>query len=170
MGHVRAIADNRVVLDDGELDLSPGTLFVNCSADGIPRKPVQPIFQPGKIVPQYVRACSPTFSGALVAKVELLFGDDEEKNALTRPTPIPDSPADWVQIELNQALNSAAWRENKALSQWLAGSRLDQFTAMMLRAFSEGDEAKIGLLDRYRTAIRPAVERMGKMVAASTSA
>jgi hypothetical protein len=168
MGHVRAVSENHLVLDEGEIDVPGGAVLVNCSADGIPRKPIQPIFKPGRIVPQYVRACSPTFSGALVAKVELLCDNDEEKNALTRPTPIPDAPEDWIQIELNQALNSAAWRENQALTEWLVRSRLDQFAAMIMRAFSEGDEAKMHMLDRYRASIRPAVERMSKMVAAET--
>lgn len=168
MGHVRAVSPDKVTFDEGELDVSRGAVFVNCSADGIPRKPAEPIFQPGRIVPQYVRGCSPTFSGALVAKVELLFDNDEEKNALTKPTPIPDAPEDWVEIELNQALNSAAWREHQALSEWLARSRLDQFTAMMFRAFSESDDAKIQMLDRYRASFRPAVERLKEMVAAGT--
>ena len=75
--------------------------FINCSADGIPRRRPHPIVQPGRRVPQYVRMCSPTFSGALVAKVETLLDNDNEKNVLTKPAPIPDMPADWIEIELN---------------------------------------------------------------------
>jgi len=168
MGHVCSISPGKVTLEQGELAVDEGALFINCSADGIPRKRPQPIFQPGRIVPQYVRMCSPTFSGALVAKVETLLDNDDEKNALTKPAPIPDVPADWVEIELNQAANRAAWQQHDDLLGWLARSRLDQFTMMALRAISEGDQAKLQLLERFQKAIPPAVGNMASMVAAGT--
>ncbi len=168
MGHVRAISPGRMLLDEGQVAVASDAIFVNCSADGIPRKPPQPIFQPGRIVPQYVRMCSPTFSGALIGKVELLFASDEEKNALTRPAPIPDSPADWVSIELNQAANRAAWQQHNELQSWLARSRLDQFTMMSLRALSEGDKTKVQLLERFLGSVQPAVKRMTELVAAAS--
>jgi hypothetical protein len=167
MGHVRSISRQKLVLDGGELSVPEDTVFINCSADGIPRKQPQPIFRPGRIVPQYVRMCSPTFSGALVAKVELLFDNDGEKNALTNPAPIPDVPADWIQIELSQAMNRFAWEQHEKIREWLATSRLDQFTMMALRAVTEGDSSTLQLLERYRQAIRPAVENMTAMVGAS---
>jgi len=169
MGRVGSISPGQVKLDQGNLSVDEDTVFVNCSADGIPRKAAQPIFQPGRIIPQYVRMCSPTFSGALVAKVELLFDRDDEKNALTKPTPIPDVPFDWIEIELNQAANRFAWEQHEALRDWLSRSRLDQFTMMALRAVSESDEPKLKLLEHYRGAIRPAVENLVKLIGTAQS-
>ena len=158
-----------MLLEGGTVSVAPDTVFVNCSADGIPRKKLGPIFQGETIVPQYVRTCSPTFSGALVAKVELLLDNDDEKNRLTLPTPIPDEPADWVDIELNGAANTLAWMRNEALMTWLLGSRLDQFSKMTFQAAADGDQAKMQLLERYRKAIKPAVARMREMAAAQAA-
>ena len=71
-----------------------------------------------------------------------------------------------LEIELNQAANRAAWQQHDELISWLARSRLDQFTMMALRAVSEGDQAKLNLLERHRRAIPPAVGNMAAMVAA----
>lgn len=166
MGHVLALVPGLIELEGGKVEVAPDTVFVNCSADGIPHQQLGPIFQGERIVPQYVRTCSPTFSGALIAKVELLFDTDEEKNALTRPAPIPDAPVDWVHMELNQTANTAAWMRNEALMAWLTNSRLDQFSKMMFRAAAEGDADKMQLLERYRSSIKPAVARMRELVAA----
>ena len=169
LGHVQELRPAEMLLEGGTVSVAPDTVFVNCSADGIPRKKLGPIFQGETIVPQYVRTCSPTFSGALVAKVELLLDNDEEKNRLTLPTPIPDEPADWVDIELNGAANTLAWMRNEALMTWLLGSRLDQFSKMTFQAAADGDQAKMQLLERYRKAIKPAVARMREMAAAQAA-
>ncbi len=164
MGRVQQIEPGLVTLDSGTLSYADGAIFVNCAADGIPYKPPQTVFQPGKIVPQYLRNCSPTFSGALIAKIELVFKSDAEKNTLCRPTPIPDKPEHWITMELAMAANSAAWRAEPALKEWLVKSRLDQINRMISRAITENDVAKLQLLERYTAAIQNGSKRLIELV------
>lgn len=168
LGHVRAIEAGRIVLQHGEVDVAADTVFVNCSACGIPRKPPQPVFQPGRILPQYLRVCSPTLSGALIAKLELSALDDAEKNALSTPVPIPDMPFDWMTMQLAMMANSVAWQRCDWLMPWLAASRLDQFTRMGARALAEPDSANHKVLNRYRAAVKPGLERLTQLVAAGS--
>ena len=119
MGHVLALEPDRIVLEHGEVPTSPGHVHVDCTADGIPRKAPEPIFQDGRIVLQYVRRCSPTFSGALIAHVEATAdGDDAEKNRLCAPIPPPDEPDDWLRMHLAGAGNAAAWSQSQPSCCW----------------------------------------------------
>lgn len=164
-GRVRSIEAGRLVLDGGEVAIAKDAVIVNCSASGIPRKPPRPMFQGGKIEPQYVRTCSPTFSGALVAKVELLDRSDDEKNALCTPVPIPDKPSDWPMMQLSNAMNSTAWQKEESLVQWLINARLDQFTKMAFQAQSRPDSAESRTLERYRNAMRSGGESLARLAA-----
>lgn len=165
LGRVQAIEKGKITLAHGVREVSPDAIFVNCSACGIPRKPPQPIFQPGKIVPQYVRMCSPTFSGALAAKLELSLVNDADKNALARPVPIPNAPADWLGIQLAMGMNSASWQSNEGLMKWLSRARLDQYNAMGMRAQMETGTKNRPIMDRYRAAVRPGLERLTELIA-----
>jgi len=166
LGHVTAIRPDRILLDEGQVETSPGHVHVNCSADGIPRKPAEPIFRPGRITPQYVRWCSPTFSGALVAHLEATLDDDAQKNALCTPTPVPDAPLDWLRMRLHDMGNQRVWAESPEIQAWLIDARLDLFSAMTARAMQEGAPEHLAILERYRNAIRPAVARLQLLAAA----
>jgi hypothetical protein len=165
LGHVRAIEPGQIVLERGTIPTSPRHLHVHCSADGIPRKPPQPIFQGERIVPQYVRRCSPTFSGALIAHLEATLAGDAEKNALCTPVPIPEEPLDWLRNLLADATNRFLWSKSPDLEAWLVGSRLDTFAAMVARARQESLPANKAILDRYREAIKPGTAQLFKLLA-----
>jgi len=165
LGHVTAIEPERIVLEHGVVPTSPGHVHIHCSADGIPRKPPAPIFQGGRIVPQYVRRCSPTFSGALVAHLEATLADDSEKNALCTPVPIPDEPLDWLRIQLQDARSSFLWSKSPDLQKWLIGARLDTFSAMIARAVQQPTPANSAILGRYGQAIKPGVAQLSRLLA-----
>ncbi|MCL4745083.1 MAG: NAD(P)-binding protein [Burkholderiaceae bacterium] len=164
LGHVAAIESERIVLEHGVVPTSPGHIHVHCSADGIPRKPQQPIFQNGRIVPQYVRRCSPTFSAAMVAHIEATFGSDEEKNALCTPSPIPDEPIDWLRMQLSDARNNYLWSKSAQLRQWLASARLDAFSAMIARVDDDSAPEHAAILERYFGALVPGTERLRRLL------
>ena len=129
LGHVRAIGRDRIVLDGGEIATSQEHAHVHCSSAGLPRAAAQPMFQPGLIVPQYVRRCSPCFSAAFVAHVEAsVEGDDHAKNALCGPVSVPEVPLDWLRMQLQTARNQLQWSRDPQLQSWLMNSRLEAFT------------------------------------------
>ena len=165
MGHVKAIEPERIVLDQGQLPTSAGNIHVNCSADGIPRLPEQPVFQGDCIKVQYVRWCQPTFSGAFIAHVEATLSNDDEKNALCRPVPIPDAPIDWLRMQLAAAQNNYAWSKSPEIQKWLFGARLDGYAAMFARAGKEPTAENTAIIERYLQALKPGVAQMGKLLA-----
>lgn len=165
LGHVSAIEPGRIVLEHGTVPTSPDHVHVHCSADGIPKRKPQPIFQEGKILLQYVRRCSPTFSGALVAHLEATLDDDATRNAMATPVPIPDEPIDWLRNQLADARNSLAWRQSPELQRWLVESRLDTFSAMIARAMREPTPASSAILERWGRAIKPGVARLAELPA-----
>jgi hypothetical protein len=154
-----------IVLQGGTAPTSPHHVHIDCSADGIPNKSPVPIFQPGRIVPQYVRRCSPTFSGAFVAHLEATLGDDAHKNALAAPVPAPQIPNDWLRMHLQSAKNSAQWMQTKGLPSWLAASRLDGFSAMIARALENPDPANAAIFQRYRQSLQPGLARLAQLLA-----
>jgi hypothetical protein len=163
-GHVKAILADRIILDQGEIPTSLRHIHVHCSADGIPRLPEQPIFQGDRIKVQYVRSCQPTFSGAFVAHVEATLSSDEEKNALCRPVPIPDTPLDWLRMILANAQNRAAWQNSPDLLKWLYGARLDGYTAMFVRAEQEARPENKAIIECCRQALQPGLTQIAKLL------
>ena len=165
LGRVQAIEPHRILLDRGSVPTSPDQVHIHCCADGIPRRPPQPMFQPGRIVPQYVRHCSPTFSAALVAHVETRFDDDASKNALCAPVTLPDEPLDWLRMLVQEARNAAEWRKHPDIRQWLAACRLNAYAALMERGAREPMQEHKEILRRFRDACAPALERLAQLLA-----
>jgi len=170
MGRVTAIEPERIVLEGGTVPTTTRHVHVDCTADGIPRRRPRPIFDADRIVPQYVRRCSPTFSAAFVAHLEVTIDDDAQKNALCAVSAVPDAPADWLTNQIADARNALAWSKSPELQRWLAGARLDGFTAMFARAMSEPTPTTAAILQRYGSAIRPAIARMTELVRQETAA
>jgi hypothetical protein len=167
LGRVTALEPARIVLDHGARDMPADATYINCSADGIPRKPAQPIFQGDRILLQYARRCSPTFSAALIAHIEAMPADDAAKNALVTPVPAPDEPLDWLRMHLADAHNRQRWSQSPALQAWLVNARLDRFTAMIMRALTSGNGEHAALVQRYGAAMGPGLRRMGELLNAA---
>ena len=164
-GHVTAIEADRILLQQGEVPTSPKHVLVNCSADGIPRLPAQPVFQEGCIKVQIVRTCNPTFSGALIAHLEATLSSDQEKNDFCRPIPVPNRPIDWLSMVLTNAQNSGAWRRSPELQKWLHDARLDGYTAMFVRALrQDAASSQRATLDRYTQVLQPGLSRLARLL------
>jgi hypothetical protein len=170
LGRVQAIERDRIVFAQGELATSPGTVHVHCSATGLPRAPLEPVFQAERIVPQYVRRCSPSFSAAFIAHLEATLASDEEKNALCRPVRVPEVPLDWLRMHLDSAANQLRWSQRPELQAWLRQSRLDAFMALFeqagAQAASQGDTRWPALQQRLREARPDGLRRMKELLAA----
>ncbi len=164
LGRVSAVEADRIVLEQGVIPTSPQHLHIDCSADGIPKKPAVPIFQGARIVPQIVRRCSPTFSAALVAHLEATLSGDAEKNAFCVPVPVADEPLDWLRMQLADARNNRLWSQFADLRRWLFRARLDAFSGMISRANAEPTAARAEILERYGLAIKPGLARLSELL------
>jgi hypothetical protein len=164
LGHVRAVESTKVILEQGELPLSPNTLVVDCSASAIPRRPLVPVWDGKRITLQMVRTCQPTFSAALIAHIEATFDNEPEKNSLCAPVPSPYLDIDWLRMLAVSVKNRAAWAQHPGIEQWLAQSRLDSFFASMRRV-QPTDIDRLAVLQRYRGAVMPAMAKLPQLLA-----
>ena len=104
-GRVKSVAKGQMVMDEGQVSLPDETLFIDCSADGLERRPVQSVFSGDQLTLQAVRTCQQVFSAAFIAYCELNFTDESEKNTICTPVPHPDNHIDFLRTTLSNAMN-----------------------------------------------------------------
>lgn len=127
LGRVREIRSDALVLDGGEITTSPANLHIDCTADGLERRPVLPVFDGTRINLQSLRTCQQVFSAALVGHVEATYDDAGIKNDICTPVPHPDDHMDFLRTTLADLANEARWSEDDALREWVDSSRLNAF-------------------------------------------
>lgn len=162
MGRVLALEPDRMVLTGGERVTKPGTLFIDCTASAVERRPPVPVFQPGLIVPQMVRLPQPCFSAALIAWVEAHVEGQAAQNALTSAVPLPDGIKDYPRACLVNLFNQGIWSQNPALSAWIRDCRLDGF-AKVIGSVSPEDSARIAILQQMRPAAMAAMANLQRL-------
>jgi NAD(P)-binding Rossmann-like domain len=164
-GRVQAIEPDALVLDGGRVAMEPGTLCIDCTASAVEPRPMQPIFQPGKIVLQLVRAPLPSFSSAMIAYVEAHYGDDKQKNQLCGNVPFPENLTGYVRTMAANMMNQMQWSQDKTLREWMRASRLDGFGKVMASA-DRSDTEKMAILEKLRSQAMAAMGNMPKLIAA----
>lgn len=125
LGHVQDIKSHTIVLDRGTVGAAPSTLYIDCTADGLERRPPLAVFDGDRITLQTVRGCQQVFSAAFIGHIEATYADDATRNELCGPVPHPDADIDWLRMTLAYNANLLRWLDDQALMTWLDGSRLD---------------------------------------------
>lgn len=118
LGHIRHVEPKRIVLDQGEATMAADALVVHCAAQGLQYRPLVPIWQPGSITLQPVRAGFPCFGAAIAGYVEATVSDDDEKNRLCAPSPFPDTPTTWAAMQAVGAKAVAAYSKHPGIKAW----------------------------------------------------
>ncbi len=161
---VTALEADRMVLTGGERAMPPGTLYVDCTASAVERRPPVPVFQPGLIVPQMVRVPQPCFSAALIAWVEANVEGEAAQNALTSAVPLPDGIVDYPRACLVNLFNQGMWSQHSALSAWIRDCRLDGF-ASLIGSVTPEDSARMAVLQQLRPAAMAAMANLQVLAA-----
>jgi len=156
LGRVQRIDHDQIVMDDGEIETGPGVVHIDCTADGLEKRPVVPVFNSDTITLQTVRTCQQVFSAAFIAHVEVSYDDEAVKNELATVVPHPNTDIDWLRVTIANGMNSARWRQDPDLSAWLHESRLDAFSELRIASGDTGAETE-ALLQRAAAAGIPAV-------------
>jgi hypothetical protein len=166
MGHVQSIGTDEIALDGGTIPTDARAVHVDCSADGLARRPPVPVFDGDHLTLQAVRTCQQVFSAAFIAHVELTGDDHAAKNALCGPVPHPDSYTDWMRSTFAQAMNVIAWGADPDLQAWLAGARLDGFSSIG----TTRDAEVLTLGARLLEAMPAALENLTRLIAEADAA
>jgi NAD(P)-binding Rossmann-like domain len=156
LGRIERIEADKISLTQGKVASRPNTLYVDCSAAGLTRRPSVPVFGGNSITLQMVKPIQPVFSAALVARVETLDLPETDKNTLCLPTVVPDTPIDWLLVMLAGLSAQATWSANSDVKAWIASTRLDTF-GMMARAVRPSDITRLDLLKRLSASAMPAI-------------
>ncbi|MEM9748228.1 MAG: NAD(P)/FAD-dependent oxidoreductase [Actinomycetota bacterium] len=165
LGRVRRLTAERMELDGGTVDTPDEVVYVNCTADGLERRPIVPVFDDATITLQTVRACQQVFSAALIGRVETLPEIDRAtKNELATVIPHPDTPHDFLTGTLAHIHNMGRWSQHAELAAWMAGTRLSP------GSLADDDEAAGDRGLDLETAIRAAVNLDGFIAASDSGA
>ncbi|WP_142271526.1 NAD(P)/FAD-dependent oxidoreductase [Mycobacterium sp. AT1] len=151
MGRVVALEPGRIVLEDGTVAVDTSALFVDCTGDGIGTRPATTVFAGDRITLQSVRTCQPTFSAAVIARVEAMSLGDDAKNDYCRPVPHPTKPLDWITMTVEFNLNQLRWFDDPDLMAWLNGARLNA-ASHMLAADADATDVFRQIAPRLRAA------------------
>jgi len=165
-GRVQAVDAQGLNFASGTETMPMNTLYIDCTASALDvLRTTEPIFQPGKIVPQLVRAPLVSFSTALVAYVEAHYADDAQKNALCQPVPLVGGLGDYVHTQQLNLANQFAWSQDKGLRNWIRTIRLDAFSRLVA-AVAPTDTDKVALLGQLRAGSLAAAANIPKLLAA----
>ncbi len=163
-GHVRAVDAGGLTFDNGKVAIEPGTLYIDCTASAVEKRPAVPIFQGDRIVPQLVRAPQPAFSAALVAYVEAHYDDDAKKNELCATVPFPDGIELFPATNIVNMMNQVRWGQDAKLRDWIRNSRLDGF-GKVIAAADPNDARTAAIMAKIQAHGMAAVMNLQKLAA-----
>lgn len=164
LGRVRAIETDRMVLDGGELEAQPDTLYIDCTAVALQRPKVVPIFNGRRITLQLVRFPQLPFSAALIGFLEATLASDEEKNSFVTPIRLPDTISDYLVALVPDIMNRQACNHHAAVRDWVSASRTDGF-AKVVAEIDPNDAEKRAIMERLRDSAKAAAQNMPRLLA-----
>jgi cation diffusion facilitator CzcD-associated flavoprotein CzcO len=166
-GRVRRIAVGRLLLDGGEVMTSPGEVYVDCTAKGIPHRPARPIFEGDRITCQYVTTGIASWSAATIAAVESSDLDTDGKNALCPPVSYSGDVVDVLDFARVGLVGSLARASVPELAAWNESCRLNPLHGVGQR----GSDSDIAAGFRaIMTWIGPALDNLSKRTARAACA
>lgn len=164
LGHIREITPGRIVLARGEAKVAPDATIVHCAASGIKYPQLVPIWNRESITLRSVRAALPCFSCALIGYVEATRDDDTEKNRVCLPSPLPDTPASWIRMQVVSNRAARAFTAEPDIRAWADATPLNLSRVTPERA---DDPLVQAARDRYRAHVRSGMAKLEAFVGAS---
>lgn len=143
-GRVRHIERNRILLEGGDVGTSADRLYVDCTAEGLPRPSPRPIFESHRITIQPMREGSPTFNAALIGYLEATRDDVDEQNSLAPTNPYPTAAEDWVRARHIGMIAQRGWDQTPDVRDWIESSRLNVASGLGDHAGEPGVAQAIG--------------------------
>lgn len=151
MGRVVRIEPTIIVLEKGSIATVANKLHVDCSADGLSKRPARPVFEGSTIRLQSLFMCQQVFSAAVIGQVESRYKDESMKNALCQVVPHPEFSRDFVAAMATSMANMSSW--GRRFPRWLRRSRLSfAHHESLFKLFTSGMRA--------RRFVPAAIERM----------
>jgi hypothetical protein len=110
-----------------------------------------------------VRPYQPVFSAAFIAHVELSYADDETKNRLCAPVPLPNHDTDFLRFTAVSLANQYQWNTEPELRKWIAGNRLDG-PSKLLQRIKPDESEKMQIVKRIQDSVPRAAANLHKLL------
>lgn len=138
-GRVERITSTEIQLQKGNVSYTERSLFVDCSANGLSKRPDIPVFSEHKITLQSVLFCQQVFSAATIARLALTNISDKKRNQIV-PVPHPEYKEDWPSVLATSLQNLLLIHRYFPL--WMFRSRLNFMShEPILQYFKYGTKA-----------------------------
>ena len=160
-GHLTSVDRGRLTFADGSVDIADDAVVVHCAAPGLKYPPLVPIWGRAAITLQPVRAGAPCFAAALVGYVEATRQDDDEKNRVCPPSPLPDSMAQWARMTVLGTRAAMAYSAEPDIKAW------SDRVALNPARTPPGHPATPGLdraRERLAAHVRPGLARLAELM------
>uniref|UniRef100_UPI001F0C55C8 NAD(P)-binding protein n=1 Tax=Microbacterium sp. CPCC 204701 TaxID=2493084 RepID=UPI001F0C55C8 len=161
-GHLRKAERGRLCFAEGDVRIPDDAVIVHCAAPGVKYPGLVPIWRPGVITPQPVRAGFPCFGAALAGYVEATRDTDDEKNAVCRPSPYADTPIDWAAMQVIGGDASLAMAKEDDIRRWSNDTTLNPSRIPPERA---DDPVVVAAVQRLRESGGAARQRLAELAA-----
>ncbi|MEZ5060657.1 MAG: hypothetical protein R2700_03920 [Solirubrobacterales bacterium] len=122
--------------------------------------PLVPIWSDEAITIQPVRAGFPCFGAALIGYAEATRDTDEDKNRVCHPSPLSDTPADWMVMQVIGGRAAQAFNAEPDIREWAGGVALNPSRIPPERA---GDADVTEADQRFRATVEGGIEAMAAL-------
>lgn len=167
-GRVAAIEPGAIRFADADVTVPENSLFIDCTASAIVRKPPVPVFDGDTVTLQMIRGGQPAFSAALAAFIDVHVDGEAAKNRLAVPIPLPDRIEDFAAATLVNMANQQAWMQDDRIRGFILASRLDGY-GKTIAAIGPDDAEMAAMAAELRRLSRAAVPNMQALAAAATN-
>ncbi len=156
LGHVKQVAPGRMAFADGSIAIAKDAIVVHCAASGLKYPPLTPIWAPSAITLQPIRAGFPCFGAALAGYVEATRQDDDEKNTLCPPSPLPNTLADWANMNVLGTRAAMAFGSEPDITAWANNVALNP-----ARIPPDGRSTEVdAVLGRLKSQVSPGLSKL----------
>lgn len=159
-GHLLSVSRGRLTLADGSVSVASDALVVHCAADGLKYPPLVPVWRPEAITLQPIRTGFPCFGAALVGYVEATRQDDDEKNRLCPPSPLPNSMRGWARMNVLGTRAAMSFSAEADIKEW--SDRVALNPARIPPGYP-GSDSLDDARARLATYTRPALARLAEL-------
>lgn len=166
-GRVRGVGTDRIELDQGQVAAQADTVHVDCTAAGVRRTEVRPIFDGNLIRLQYVTITGLSFGASTLGMIEATRGDDAEKNRLCPPLTFTGNASDLLSFTYAGMAGLYARTAESDLAAWAESCRLNPACGAIQHVDDPEVAAAFGsLMTNFGPAMRNLRARAGQGVAA----
>lgn len=163
-GRVLEITADGLRLQRGEARCPPGTLYVDCTASALVRKPAIPVFAGNRITLQMLRIPLIPFSAALIAYLEATQPDDDaRKNRFATAMQLPDSVDDFIRSTAIEYRNRLEAARDPDVRAWTNNARLEGYTRVA-RQVPADDAPRQAILQRLKEATMAAADNLPRLL------